>query len=92
MIIYPSNIDQGLSKREGRKVPRKNAVPSPKAHEILKALQRLGIEGSLEKDACYPRRWWEREGRVVVDEKGGKRRLLKRVAREIRQMRASSGS
>jgi signal recognition particle subunit SRP19 len=90
MIIYPSYIDSGLSKKEGRKIPKKLGVTSPKAQEILKALRVLGEEATLEKDASYPKRWWEKEGRVVISVKGGKKTLLKRTAKEIRRMRTPS--
>ncbi len=91
MIIYPSNIDQNLSKGGGRKVPRKFAVDSPKPKEILKALGILGVSDAVfEKDFSYPRRWWNKEGRIVIEKEGGKRRLLREISREIRKMRASS--
>lgn len=91
MIVYPSNIDADLSKKEGRKISKKHAVVSPKASEILKALQALGEKGAvLEKEAAYPRRRWEREGRVVLERTGKKRQLLKKAAKEIKRMRTSS--
>jgi signal recognition particle subunit SRP19 len=91
MIIYPSNIDSKLSKGEGRKISKKQGVDSPKALEIMKALQVLGESGfKLEKERAYPRKAWEREGRVVLDKKDKKRALLKQVAREIKRIRSSS--
>ena len=91
LIIYPSNIDSRLSKKEGRKVSKKHAVDSPKPLEMHNALQALGEkEVRLEKEAAYPRRNWETEGRIVLERKGGKGSLMKNMAREIRRLRASS--
>lgn len=91
MLLYPAYIDSSLSKREGRKISRRHAVDSPKVQEIGKALETLEIGGAvLEKDSSYPRRAWESEGRVVLELKGGKTGLLRKIAKEIRRMRASS--
>jgi len=91
MIIYPSNINQDISKSEGRKVSKKSALSSPKAEEMLKALQKLGhSEAILEKNASYPRKPWESTGRVVLEAKTGKRQLMKMLAKEIRRMRNPS--
>lgn len=91
MIVYPANIDSGLSRSKGRKISKKAAIDSPKSQEILKALVALEENGPrLEKEKAYPRRWWDGEGRVVVEKNGGKNLLMKRIAKEIRRMRASS--
>jgi signal recognition particle subunit SEC65 len=91
MMIYPSNIDSKLAKREGRKVSKKHGVDSPKAGEILRAVEDLGETGAkLEESIAYPRRNWEREGRVVLEKKNRKRVLMRRVAKEIKRLRSSS--
>jgi len=88
MIIYPSNIDASLTKKMGRKISKKQAVPNPKAKEIFKALKVLGEEDArLEAEACYPRNPVDCEGRVVLERKGGKSSLMKRVAKEVKRMR-----
>jgi signal recognition particle subunit SRP19 len=91
MIIYPPNIDSALSKKQGRKIAKKHAVPNPKVKEMLKALQVLS-EGDvrLEVEASYPRNPWDREGRVVCERKEGKHLLMKNVAKEIKRMRTLS--
>jgi signal recognition particle subunit SRP19 len=91
MMIYPSNIDSTLAKREGRKVSKKHGVDSPKAEEILSALDAIGEEGAkLDEGVAYPRRNWEAEGRVVLEKKSGKSVLMRRVSKEIKRLRSSS--
>jgi signal recognition particle subunit SEC65 len=91
MIIYPSNIDSALSKKLGRKISKKQAVPGPKVKEIFKAVKVLGEgDARLEAEACYPRNPLAPEGRVVLDRKGGKSSLMKRVAKEVKRMRTPS--
>jgi signal recognition particle subunit SEC65 len=91
MIIYPANIDLNLTKKQGRKISRKHAVPSPKAKEMQKVLQGLVEEEvKLEKEKSYSRRVWASEGRVLVDEKGGKTAIMRRIAKEIKRLRSPS--
>ncbi|HDY73841.1 MAG TPA: signal recognition particle protein Srp19 [Euryarchaeota archaeon] len=91
MIIYPSNIDSTLTKKMGRKISRKQAVPNPLVKEVYKAVKVLGEgDARLEATACYPRNPVGHEGRVVLDRKGGKTSLMKRVSKEVKRMRTPS--
>jgi len=72
----------------GRKISRKQAVPNPLVKEIYKAAKLLGEEDvRLEAQTCYPRNPLGSEGRVVLDRKSGKSRLMKKVAKEVKRMR-----
>jgi signal recognition particle subunit SEC65 len=91
MIIYPSNIDLNLSKKEGRKISKKHAVHSPKTKEIVKALEVLNVKGvKPDKEACYPKKSWECEGRVNFEVKGGKLTMMRKVSKEIKRRRTHS--
>jgi signal recognition particle subunit SEC65 len=91
MMIYPPNIDSMLTKREGRKIAKKHGVDSPKAEEILRALETLGETGArLEEGSAYPRTSWNAKGRVVLEKKIGKGSLMRKVAKEIKRYRSSS--
>ncbi len=91
MIIYPSNIDSLISKKQGRKISKKHAVQSPTSKELLKALKILGEEDvRLEPETSYPRNPSGHEGRVVSERKEGKLLLMKKVSKEIKRMRTLS--
>ncbi len=90
MMIYPSYIDSELSRGRGRKIAKKHAVQSPKMKEIEKALAALGIDSKMENESRHPRWPGGHVGRAVVDVKGGKKKLLKDVAKQIKRMRAPS--
>ncbi len=86
VVIWPSNIDASKSRGEGRKIPKRDAVPRPRVEEIVEAAQRLGLNPEVE-DARYPRAWWEDRQRVVVDKLGSKLETMRAIAREIRRIR-----
>ncbi len=86
IVVWPTNIDSTRSRGEGRKIPRRDAVPRPRVEEIVEAAERLGLHPEVE-DARYPRRWWEDRQRVVVDKMGSKLETLKAIAAEIRRIR-----
>ncbi|RLI85107.1 MAG: signal recognition particle protein Srp19 [Archaeoglobales archaeon] len=85
-VIWTVNIDAKKSRREGRKVAKRYAVPNVKVDEIAKACRELGIPFRVE-DKRYPKSWWEDIGRVVVPKEGSKIRIMERIAMKIREIR-----
>lgn len=88
VVIWPAYIDAEKSKTEGRKIPKKLAVPSPKLAEIEKAAKTLGLNPGIEKEKAYPKTWWEKSGLIRVEKKKAKNAILKEIAKEIKKRRA----
>ncbi|HEC56938.1 MAG TPA: signal recognition particle protein Srp19 [Candidatus Syntrophoarchaeum butanivorans] len=88
VVIWPTYLDKRASRKEGRRVPRRLSVKSPKLDEIRKALEKLGFEPEIESDKAYPRRWWEGGGRITVQNVNSKGELLRAVAMKIKEMRS----
>ncbi len=86
IVVWPAYIDATLSRSEGRKIARKEAVRKPRVEEIVEAAKKLDLNPEVE-DARYPRQWWVQKQRVIVDKKGGKLEILRMIAREIENMR-----
>jgi signal recognition particle subunit SRP19 len=82
-VIWPVYFDKSLSKLEGRKVPKKNAVEKPSIDDIAKAAKSLGLNPILEKNVAHPSRHWKKEGRVLIDKKDSKSKLLKQIANRL---------
>jgi len=82
-VIWPIYFDKSVSKFKGRKVPLKNAVEKPSIDTILKAAKSLGLNPVLEKECAYPSRHWRKEGRILVDKKDLKSKLLKQIASRL---------
>jgi signal recognition particle subunit SRP19 len=87
-VIWPIYFDIDASKKEGRKVGKELAVKNPTADEIFKAAKKLGLN-PVKEEKAYPKRWWRREGRVLVEKKGRKTDIIKRIAEIIKQSRSN---
>jgi signal recognition particle subunit SRP19 len=89
-IIWPAYLDSKRTKAEGRKIPKNQAVRSPKLREVTQAAKKLGLNPEVEKYKSYPPSWWEYSGRVIVDKKMGKREVLFKISNLIRGSRTKS--
>lgn len=87
-IIYPAYIDARKSKKHGRRIAKQHCIANPKIEEIAEACKNLGFECEVEREKAYPRAWWEK-GRVIVKNENLKKlELLKKIANEIKVLRA----
>ena len=82
-VIYPIYFDKSISRIAGRKVSKKHAVDKPTAENISKAAKSLGLNPVLEKDCAHPSRHWKKEGRIIIDKKGPKNKLLTQIANRL---------
>ena len=82
-VIWPTYFDKSVSKLNGRKVSKKHAVEKPSIEGIAKAAKSLGLNPVLEKNCCHPSRNWKKEGRVLIDKKDSKSKLLLQIANRL---------
>jgi len=87
-MIWPAYLDSKKSQKEGRKIPAKNAVSTPKLREIKQAAEKLGLNPYTEKGKSYPKSWWENSGRVVVDKKFSKLETILKISNLIKSSRS----
>ncbi len=85
-IIWTANLDKTLSRKEGRKIPRKIASPGVRLQELIEACSSLNLRFVAEEKR-YPRCWWKEGGRVIVEKRGSKPKLMKEIAEKIKEMR-----
>ncbi|RLF68514.1 MAG: signal recognition particle protein Srp19 [Thermoplasmata archaeon] len=90
IVLYPEYFDRNLSRKEGRRTPLKLSVPSPDARALFDAAGALGLDPILENERHYPRTWYMRRGRVLVEKKGSKCSIIRMVAEELKR-RTPSG-
>ena len=83
IVIWPIYFDKTVSRLNGRKVSKKYAVEKPNIEAIFKAAKSLGLHPILEKDAAHPSRRWKKEGRVIIDKKDPKSKVLVQIANRI---------
>jgi len=82
-VIWPIYFDKSVSRLDGRKVSKKHAVEKPTVENISKAAKSLGLNPVLEKETTYPSRPWKKNGRVLVDKKDSKSKLLLQIANRL---------
>ena len=82
-VIYPIYFDKSVSRINGRKVAKKHSVDKPTIENISKAAKSLGLNPVLEKDSSHSSRHWKKEGRILVDKKSTKSKLLVQISKRI---------
>ena len=83
IVLYPEYFTAKYTRAEGRRVSKKLAKPSPTVEDIEKAATELGLNPVVEKDKSYPRFWFEKRGRVLVEKKMPKTELLKKIGKAL---------
>ena len=83
IIVWPVYLDAARARNEGRLVPAECAVRAPKVSEIHRAAEKMGLHPEIVKDRAHPATWTDKSGMVVVDNKGPKTELLRKIGAEI---------
>ena len=82
-VVWPIYFDKSVSKLNGRKISKKNAVDKPNIEDIAKAAKSLKLNPIIEIDSYYPSRNWKKEGRIIIDKKDTKSKLLRQIASRL---------
>jgi signal recognition particle subunit SRP19 len=82
-VVYPIYFDKTVSRLSGRRLPSKYAVEKPSIDDILKAAKSLGLNPILEKETFHSSRPYRQEGRILIDKKDSKNKLLIQIAKVI---------
>ena len=82
-VVYPIYFDESVSKQRGRKVSKKHAGEKFSLEDIAKAAKSLGLNPVLEKNCAHPSKHWKKEGRVLIDKKDSKSKLLVKIANRL---------
>jgi len=82
-VIYPLYFDSTVSRLNGRKVAKKYAVEKPVLENIAKAAQSLKLNPIIEKNGVHSSTPWKKEGRILVEKKGPKTKLLIQLANRL---------
>ncbi len=82
-VLWPSYFDKTRSRLQGRRVSKKHAIEKPTTEAIAKAAKSLGLNPVVEKERAYPADHWKKNGRVLVDKKTAKSKLLVQIANRL---------
>ncbi len=87
VIIWPAYFDAGKTRKEGRRVSKNQAVPSPKIAEIEEGAKRLGLETELILEKGYPKAPWNKAGMLLVEKRGSKEKVISQIAKQVTKYR-----
>lgn len=88
-VIWPIYFDARES-RALRRIPKDLAIPAPRLEELCAAVEKLGLKYEPVPGAAHPAKHWEKTGYLFVEERWPKEELLRRIARALKNVRASS--
>jgi len=86
-VIYPEYFDISLSRSEGRRVPKKFAVPAPRLEDIVKAAKLAGLKPIVEEERSFPGKWWKKSGRIIVPKTHKKTKILLKMATKLKKVK-----
>jgi len=92
IIMWPAYFDSAKTRKDGRRIPKSLAVPSPKISEIKDAAEKIGLECELVPDAGYSKTPWLKTGMLLVKRNETKDRIIKSVAKQLLEIRNAAAS
>ena len=87
IFVWPVYLDLNRTRKEGRLTKVEHSVKMPKASEISRAAENLGLHPEVEAGRSHPSRPFDRTGRVTIDNLGPKSVLLDKIGAEIIRLR-----
>ncbi|MGB9756740.1 MAG: signal recognition particle subunit SRP19/SEC65 family protein [Candidatus Bathyarchaeales archaeon] len=92
IIVWPAYFDSTKTRKEGRRVPKSLAVPSPKILELKEAAEKIGLEYEIVSDSSYPKTPWQKTGMLLVKKKEAKAQIIKKIARQLAKIRSATAT
>lgn len=91
VIIWPAYFDSTRTRKQGRRVPKSLAVPSPKILEIKDAAEKIGLEHELVLDVGYPKTpFLSKTGMLLAKKNETKNKIMVKVAKQLLKIRMSA--
>jgi len=90
IVLWPVYFDSNRTRREGRRLPKKLAIPLPKLEEIQKAVVRMGLQPEIVADAVHPSSPWQKTGLLIIPKKYTKVETLRKIAKELLDIRGQT--
>jgi signal recognition particle subunit SRP19 len=87
IIIWPAYFDSTKTRKDGRRVPKNLAVPSPRIAEVKEAAEKLDLPHELAADVGYPKTPLLKTGMILVKRKGSKNQIILLIAKQLLKMR-----
>ena len=92
IVVWPAYFDSTKTRRDGRRIPKSLAVPSPKILEIKDAAEKIGLECELVGDAGYPKTPWLKTGILLAKKNEAKEQIIRRIAKQLLKIRSTAAT
>jgi signal recognition particle subunit SRP19 len=90
VIIWPAYFDQSKTRKDGRRVAKSLAVQHPKIDEVTLAVEKLGLAHEVASESGYPKMPWVKTGMILVEKKGSKEQVIRRIADQLSKVRSEA--
>jgi signal recognition particle subunit SRP19 len=90
VIIWPTYFDQTKTRKDGRRVAKSLAVQHPKIAEVTMAVDKLGLAHEVSAEAGYPKTPWLKTGMILVEKKGSKEQVVRKIAKQLSKIRSEN--
>ena len=87
IFLWSIYFDANKTRNDGRRVPKKSAIASPKIEELETATKRLGLKPEVVSDAAHPSCPWRRTGLIILPKTEAKGKTLEKIAKELSKLR-----
>jgi signal recognition particle subunit SRP19 len=89
IIVWSAYFDSTRTRKDGRRVSRSLAVPTPRITEVKDAADRLHMDAELIPDVAYPKTSSQKAGMLQVKKKQSKEKTIKEIAVQLMRIRSS---
>ena len=89
-IIWPAYFDQTKTRKNGRRVAKSLAVQHPKIAEVTIAVEKLVLAHEVSAEAGYPKTPWLKTGMILVEKKGSKEQVIRKIANQLSKIRSET--
>ncbi len=83
-VLWLEYFDAYNTRKNGRRVPKDLAIKNPKIEDLKNAAKTLGLNPILEIEKSYPKKWWRKNGRILVKKKYSKTKTIIQIARRMK--------
>jgi signal recognition particle subunit SRP19 len=90
VVLWPAYFDSTKTRLQGRRISKGLAVISPMLEEVQKAAETCGLQPEVVPDVKHPHAPWQKSGLLFVVKNETKMRIIRRVAKELADMRAQN--
>lgn len=87
ILLWSVYFDSNKTRNEGRRVPKKLAVSSPKLEELQIAAKKLGLKSEAVFDSAHPSSPMRKTGLLLIPKTESKGKTLKNIAKALSSLR-----